>query len=146
MALFLVRELGAVGVTLPTVFDSTFTDIANYNQDTQDAMNQLAALNVTAGTAAGKFSPEGTVTRRQMALFLTRVLDSAGLTLPDATGDTQFDDLKGDSLEVRIAAETLAELGITKGTAANTFSPDIELPRWQMAIFLIRVIDVLQPQ
>ena len=146
MALFLVRELKAVGVTLPAVSGSTFTDIGSYNQDTQDAMNQLAALSITVGTGAGEFSPEGTVTRRQMALFLTRVLGSAGLTLPDATGVTQFDDLKGDSLEVRTAAEILAKLGVTKGTAVDTFSPDVELPRWQMAIFLIRVIDLLQPQ
>jgi hypothetical protein len=146
MALFLVRELKAAGVTLPAVSGSTFTDIASYSQDTQDAMNQLAALSITVGTGAGEFSPEGTVTRRQMALFLTRLLDSAGLTLPDATGATQFDDLKGDSLEVRIAVEILATLGVAKGTAADTFSPDVELPRWQMAIFLIRVIDLLQPQ
>jgi lysophospholipase L1-like esterase len=146
MALFLVRELKAAGITLPAVSGSVFTDIAAYDQDTQDAMNQLAALTITVGTGDGEFSPEGTVTRRQMALFLTRLLDSAGLTLPDATGATQFDDLKGDSLEVRVAVEILAKLGVAKGTAADTFSPEVELPRWQMAIFLIRVIDLLQPQ
>lgn len=146
MALFLVGELEAVGVTLPTTTDSTFTDIFTYDQDTQNAMNQLAWLNVTVGTAAGEFSPEGTVTRRQMALFLTRVLDTAGVTLPGATGDTPFSDLDGDPLEVRIAAEILEDMGITKGTASDTFSPDLELPRWQMAIFLIRVIDAVQAQ
>jgi hypothetical protein len=144
MALFLVREFEAVGVTLPTITGSTFTDIVTYDQDTQDAMNVLAALNVTAGTAAGEFSPEGTVTRRQMALFLTRFLDAAGLTLPAATGSTPFSDLDGEPIEVRIAVEVLVDLGITEGTAIDTFSPDEELPRWQMAIFLIRVIDAIQ--
>ena len=146
MALFLIRELEAAGLTLPTVTDSSFTDIVTYNQATQDAMNQLAALNVTAGTAAGEFSPEGTVTRRHMALFLTRVLENAGVALPDATGDTPFRDLDDASTEVRIAVEILVELGITSGTATDMFSPDLELPRWQMAIFLIRVIDIVQAQ
>ena len=46
---------------------------------------QLAAEGITAGCASGRFCPDGSVTRAQMAVFLVRALD-----LSSADDDSPF--------------------------------------------------------
>jgi hypothetical protein len=92
MALFLTRQAEVHGLTLPSGADQGFTDIAAYPAATQVAINQLAQLEITTGTTATTYSPAAPVTRWQMALFLTRLLDAAGFPL--GTGaDQGFTDI-----------------------------------------------------
>jgi hypothetical protein len=74
MALFLVRWLGLSGMVLPSGDSQGFTDIGSLSPESQTAINQLAQLGITTGTAPGLFSPSGPVTREQMASFLVRTL------------------------------------------------------------------------
>ncbi|MFZ0493508.1 MAG: S-layer homology domain-containing protein [Acidimicrobiia bacterium] len=142
MALFLTRKLAAAGVTLPSGADQGFTDISGYDAATQLAINQLAQLNVTKGTSATTFDPTGVVSRWQMALFMTREVVAAGVTLPTAV-DQGFTDITGLSAEYQTAINQLAQLGISKGTSATTYGPAGNVNRWQMALFLARDLDVL---
>ena len=142
MAMFLTRVLAATGTILPTA-GSGFSDLTGYSAEAHTAMNQLADLGISTGTSAGEFSPAGKVTRSQMALFLVRTLEAGGVALPAAGGST-FTDLAGSSADVRDAVGVLSTLGITNGTAGTTFSPEAELPRWQMALFLARVIEAIE--
>ena len=142
MALFLTRVLAATGTTLPAA-ESGFSDLAGYSTEAQTAMNQLKSLGISMGTSADEFSPADQVTRWQMGLFLVRTLEAAGVTLP-TPDESPFTDLAGYPVEVRAAVDVLVTLGITTGTTDTTFSPEAELPRWQMALFLARVIDVIQ--
>lgn len=52
-----------------------FTDIDQLPEETQAAINRLAREGITLGTSATTFSPEGLITRWQMALFLDRILE-----------------------------------------------------------------------
>lgn len=140
MAVFLTRVLAATGTILPTA-ESGFSDLTGYSAEARTAMNQLAALGISTGTSAGEFSPAGQVTRSQMALFLVRTLEAGGVALPAAAGSTFIDLVGGD---VQDAVDVLSTLGITNGTAGTTFSPDAELPRWQMALFLTRVMEAIE--
>ena len=142
MAVFLTRVLAATGTVLPPG-GSGFSDLTHYGAETQTAMNQLAGLGISTGTSAGEFSPAGKVTRSQMALFVVRTLEAGGVALPAAGGST-FTDLAGSPAEVRDAVGVLSALGITNGTAGSAFSPDAELPRWQMALFLARVMEAIE--
>jgi hypothetical protein len=141
MALFLTRQVGVHGVSLPSGAPQGFTDIAGLNASTQVAINQLAQLDITQGTSATTFSPNDPVTRWQMALFITRLATTAGLTLPSGAPQG-FGDLGGLSNEAQIAINQLAQLDIADGTSATTFDPFANVNRWQMALFLTRTLAV----
>ncbi len=96
MALFisrLIREthrlLGnRLGVVAHHLVPSGFTDTIEMSDDLQQAILYLQLLDITQGTSASRFSPTRTVSRQQMALFLTRTLASAvdrlSITAPHA--------------------------------------------------------------
>jgi S-layer homology domain len=98
----------------------------------------LAEEEITLGCnppANDQFCPEDDVTRAQMASFLARALD-----LPKASQD-YFNDDEGNTHEGNI--NRLAAAGITQGCAtSNTYCPDDNVSRAQMASFLARALDL----
>lgn len=141
MALFLARTAEDLGITLPTVTTQSFIDIAAYPIETQRAINQLGQLGITNGVGGGRFDPAAPATRWQMALFLTRLHQRAGSTLPDGRNQG-FTDIAGYPVATQIAINQLAQLGVTTGTTTTTFGPGLLVPRWQMALFLARDLQV----
>jgi hypothetical protein len=75
-----------------------------------------------------------------MAIFLARFASTVGIAVPSAPPSAGFVDISGLDATIQVAINQLAALGITNGTSATEFSPNIEVPRWQMAIFLTRVL------
>jgi hypothetical protein len=139
MALFLTRQAEVHGLTLPSGAAQGFTDIGGFNAETQTAINQLAQLDITQGTSATTFSPNDVVSRWQMALFLTRLAEAAGLTLPSGA-DQGFTDIAGLDAETQTAINQAKQLGIADGTSATTYNPMASTLRWQMALFLTRTL------
>ena len=141
MALFLVRQASAHGMTIPAAVDQGFTDLGGLSTDARTAVNRLAQLGITLGTSEDAFSPYQDVTRWQMALFITRLLAASGVAIPAAT-DQGFGDLSGLSTQAQAAIDQLAILGIAEGTSTTTFSPYAQTLRWHMALFLTRTLAV----
>lgn len=139
MALFMIRAADRLGVAIPEPTDQGFTDIADLTQEEKDAINQMAILGLTKGTAPDKYSPERTIDRWQMAIFLVRLHVAAGFDPPSGDG-TAFTDLNGFSEEAVISIYQLYNLGVTKGTSATTYSPERQVTREQMASFLARIL------
>ena len=104
-----------------------------------DAINCMAYYGITKGTTVDRYSPNQPITRWQMALFLTRAARAVGITLPEAT-DQGFGDMGHLGPNTQAAINRLAALGITGGTSATTFHPDVVMDRRQMAIFLYRFL------
>jgi S-layer homology domain len=102
-------------------------------------IEKLAAAGVTKGCnppTNDRFCPEQTVTRGQMAAFLTRALD-----LIDRPGASFVDD---DDSPFQADIERLATAGITLGCNPPTndrFCPEDEVTRGQMAAFLRRALE-----
>ena len=146
MALFLTRAAYPAGIVLPTASDQGFTDVDRVGPHTRDAVNQLAALGIMEGTSDSTFSPFETVTRQQMAALLARFLSVAPVgpggsnidrIRPD---DDNFEDLGRVAVDTRTAIRKLFDLGITKGTTAERFSPSGEVNRARMAVFIARML------
>jgi minor extracellular protease Epr len=78
------------------------------------------------------FCPDDAVTRGEMAVFISRVLE-----LPSPSGD-HFDDDNGKFYES--AANRLFEAGITVGCGPDRYCGDRSLPRQEMAAFLARIL------
>jgi hypothetical protein len=123
MAAFLDRALG---------LEPTSTDFFDDDDGTsfEGNINRLAAAGITGGCATRRFCQDASVTREQMASFLTRALK-----LP-ATSVDRFTDDETSIHEGDI--NRLAAAGITGGCTATTFCPRSVVTREQMAAFLYR--------
>lgn len=140
MALFLTRTAVDLGISLPSGVSQGFVDLGGLTSQTVTAINQLAQLGITTGTSATTYSPNNVVSRWQMALFLTRLYDEAGFTLPSGTSQG-FTDISGFVASTQTAINQLVQIGVTTGTSATTYSPNDPVLRWQMALFLARELE-----
>ena len=129
MAIWLVRVLdGSDPTTDPA--EPRFDDVGQYERP---FVERFYDLGVTAGCGGGRFCPDSSVTRAQMATFLTRAF---GL---EPGPDAGFTDVAGNTHEPAINA--VAAAGITTGCGDGTrFCPSRVATRGQMALFLFRAI------
>ena len=108
-----------------------FTDVPSgswyYNAVTYAYEN-----NLFNGTSATTFSPDATCNRAQFATFLWRAQG-----MPDAGTSNPFTDVAEDTFYTD-AVLWAAENGITQGTSATTFSPNLPCNRAQAVTFLYR--------
>lgn len=111
-----------------------FTDLPPYDVH-EPAVDCAAWRGLVRGTGDGRFSPGSPATRAQLAGLLAAALENTGTTLPAEPFDA-FDDDEGSPHE--IAIDQLAELGVVRGTAFRTFSPDAPVARAQVAALLVR--------
>lgn len=129
---FEVQGVNATGPGLPVARDwtavSPFTDTGS--SAFKNDIFWLYNRGITAGCSATKFCPRASVTREQMASFLTRAL-----SLP-ATSSDFFTDDNASPHESDI--NRLAASGITGGCATGKFCPKALVTREQMASFLAR--------
>lgn len=102
-----------------------------------DAVRWAYEQGITGGTSADTFSPDASCTRAQMATFLWRAAGS-----PEPTDiSSPFTDVTADAYYAK-AVQWAVEQGITAGTSATTFSPDMACTRAQMTAFLYRMEQV----
>jgi len=96
----------------------------------------LVELGITSGIGGGLFDPEGTVTREQMAAFLTRALDEVPADGYCGT-EGPFTDVPYGLWSCKYV-KRLVELGITAGIGEGLYGPGNPVTRAQMAVFLAR--------
>jgi hypothetical protein len=112
--------------------DAGFTDMdGNFGED---AANCLAHYGITVGTSEGVFSPNDSITRLQMALFLTRAAGPAGIELDDPE-DQGFSDIGGLTDVIQNAINQVVDADIMTGNG-NMFNPTGGVSRKDMAVFL----------
>ena len=96
----------------------------------------LVELGITSGIGGGLFDPEGTVTREQMAAFLTRALAEVPADGYCGT-EGPFTDVPYGLWSCKYV-KRLVELGITAGIGEGLYGPGNPVTRAQMAVFLAR--------
>ena len=114
-----------------------FTDVEAVADDGSHAaaIGWLADAGIVGGHADGSYRPWEDVSRGEMATFLHRSLPD----LPDA--DLAFPDVDPGSAHAPAIA-AIAEAGVTTGFADGTFRPYAPVTRGQMAMFLMRGLDL----
>ncbi|MDD3164776.1 MAG: S-layer homology domain-containing protein [Oscillospiraceae bacterium] len=109
-----------------------FTDVPS-DAYYKDAVQWAYENAITGGTSATTFSPDMICTRAQTVTFLWRAMGS-----PEPTStNCPFTDISTDAYYYK-AVLWATEKGITKGTSATTFSPDMAVTRGQTVTFLYR--------
>ena len=99
-------------------------------------VSDIARAGITVGCGGGRYCPESSVTRAQMAVFLLRARFGASHVPPPATG-AAFDDVRADD-PFAPWIEELAALGVTGGCGSGNFCPAAAVTRAQMAVFLLK--------
>lgn len=124
--LFTTRHFSkyVIGYEEPVVFTDVSED-AYY----ADAVLWAVANGVTNGTGATTFSPDMAVSRAQLVTFLWRACGS-----PEATGENPFTDVSTSDYCYDAVLWAVAN-GVTVGTSATTFSPDMAVTRAQAVTF-----------
>ncbi len=134
MASFVAR---AIGMDLSTTAPDAFTD--DNNSVHQQAINHLAQAGIVGGTGDGSYSPSRTVTRGQMARFMSNAAAHV-LGAPLASSQDFFDDDTAHRFERDI--NSTAEAGLAGGTGPRHYDPERTVSRDQMASFLSRLLDL----
>ncbi len=110
------------------------------------SIDALSAAGITRGCATGplRYCPRDPVTRAQMAAFLVRA--GPDQERPGRARRPRFDDINASDAHFT-AVRALAADGVLDGTlcAPLRFCGGETLPRWMMAVWLVRVIDGRDP-
>ena len=117
----------------PALESADFRDVRG--SFAEDAVNCLFHFGITKGRTAEEFDLDSPVRRWEMALFLARAAEPAGISLP-LRGGALFDDTDGLFTEARGAVSQMVELRIMFGLGGGSFEPDRLVTRAEMASIL----------
>ena len=112
---------------------------AGFTDTTSTDVDCIKMHGITTGVTATTYEPASNIPRWQMALYLTRFATAAGTTLGSGA-DQGFTDISGYSADIQTAINQIKQLGVTVGTTATTYSPDSNVTREQMAMFVERML------
>ena len=125
-----------------SLFPGRFVDVDENNSHLKN-IETIAAAGITVGCnrSGTRFCPDQTVTRAQMAAFILRAM---GIEPISGLQESRFEDV--DPTE-RISGyvEKIVELGIIPPRSSVGFDPGGPVTRADMAWFLVRAIDSLEP-
>lgn len=126
--------------------DAGFSDVLARNDNAGD-IDCIAYYGITHGTSLTTYAPKDPVIREHMALFLIRLAKLVGIRVPSPGSTTRFTDVAHLTTESQDAISQLALLRITIGTnrAGTTYTPDRNVSRGEMALFLQRLMDLMDP-
>ncbi len=112
--------------------DITFDDIQNYWAKEQ--IENLASKFIVKGVTENQFAPRNPVTRAEFTALIVR---SLGLT---EGSESYFKDVASDDWYHGVVAAAV-EAGLIKGYDDNTFQPDREITREELAVLISRAAD-----
>ncbi|MDN4492169.1 S-layer homology domain-containing protein [Ureibacillus aquaedulcis] len=109
----------------------SFEDVRPTNY-AAEAISALAEKGIMTGRTAGKFTPDGKLTRAEVATVVKRAYDLKGTTT------VSYRDLEPTHWAYG-SIQTLVANDLVKGFTDNTFRPDVSISRAEFATFLDRV-------
>ena len=121
----------ASGSPAPKNSRMPFTDVS-HSAYYYDAVLWALEEGITTGTSSTTFSPDAVIDRAQAVTFLHRASGA-----PSVTGHTTFTDVPQTAYYAD-AVKWAVDHGITTGTSATAFSPNVSCTRAQIVTFLYR--------
>ena len=137
-----------------------FEDIADLNDERQDAINCLAYYGITVGRTQDPptYDPDSNVTRSQMALFLHRTAVAAGVDFETTADDpaamfsdiSELDDTRQAAIKALYAKSIMNGRNIASPAAygspsEDTFVPYKPINRAEMAVYLRNLVRAAAP-
>ncbi|MBH5320461.1 S-layer homology domain-containing protein [Paenibacillus sp. GSMTC-2017] len=135
----IVRGLGII----PNIEGSAFTDVpADYKYAREIAVAK--ELGIVSGKTATTFDPQGTVSRQELAIILSKVLKlNKEVKDADASVLGSFKDQSSIAESSKSAVALLVQEKILLGKSATKFDPASKVTKAQAVVAVIRLLDVL---
>ncbi|WP_342557417.1 S-layer homology domain-containing protein [Lysinibacillus sp. FSL P4-0201] len=124
----------ARALNLTTTKDSSFKDVSKSHY-AYSAIAAVEQAGIIKGQEAGKFNPNGQLSRAEMSAILTRAYKLTG------TSKVSFSDVKSTHWAYS-HIQALVANDLTGGFPDNTFRPDAQITRAQFASFLNRCLSL----
>ncbi|UER53741.1 S-layer homology domain-containing protein [Kineosporiaceae bacterium SCSIO 59966] len=151
MALFISRTIGYIErasdidvVDPEEAPDAGFEDTDGLTGPQQDAIDQLVELEIVEGKNADEFAPYESITRRDMARFIDRMVDNVVDGSEDADFyEADYTDPFADVPPTLPGAEDIYSLraeGIVQGEASGLYLPYTSVDRKDMAFYVMRTV------
>ena len=121
----------------PAVVNSMFTDVAA-DAYYADAIAWSAQNNIVLGYGNGKFGPEDSVTREQLAAILYRYAQYKDYDVSDSANLSDYTDINKISAYAVPAMKWANKMGLVKGTSTTVIAPQDNATRGQIAEILYR--------
>lgn len=122
--------------------ENTFLDVAD-SAYYANAVSLASKFDIVRGSD-GKFMPRNNITRQDVMVILSRVLEKAGkLQKGDSSVLNGFGDSSNISNYAKDSVSDLVSMGIVKGDNNNMINPKGYINRAEMAVLIDRVYDVL---
>ncbi|WP_218918890.1 S-layer homology domain-containing protein [Paenibacillus borealis] len=131
-----------VGI-LSRIFEVEGTSIVSFKDVTgsnwaKAAIGQFAAAGIINGYANGEFRPNQMITREEMVIVLSRVINLESLATDAAKGG--FSDIQGAKAAVSI--QQAAQAGIISGFSGGTFAPEGNATRAEALTMILNALNL----
>lgn len=126
----------------PAVTSSSYTDVSS-DSWYADAVAWAEANNIVQGTGSGKFSPDSSVTRQQLAAILYRYAQYKGYDVSQTADLSGFRDGTQVQSYARTAMEWACGVKLIQGADNNALLPAGSATRAQVATILQRLCETI---
>jgi len=133
-------EFAAFAVALyETVTGREITERATFNDTNDMNVQKMGGLGVVGGVGNGNFNPNGTITRQEAAVMLSRLIERIDQPLP-IVAPTFADNAQIAGWATQAVGQIQAA-GIMGGVGNNQFNPTGNFTREQSIITMLRLFD-----
>jgi PKD repeat protein len=129
---------GSHALTKPHYILVTFSDVPAGFWAT-DQILACASAGIVGGYPDGSYQPAATVTRDQMAVYVSRALAGGDANVPTAPATASFSDVGVDHWAFRYI-EYCAAHDVVQGYPGGTYRPDEVVNRGQLAVYIARAM------
>ncbi len=120
---------------------SSFTDVKNDAYD-MGYIEWASKNNIVNGIGNGKFAPDQSITREQMAVIMTGYAKAIGYTLPKVHIENTFADNSKISTYAKEAVKQMQMAGVISGKNGNLFDPQGTATRAEVSAVLRRFVEL----
>jgi len=137
-----VTALGRLAnADVSTYKQSSFTDVKNdaYYMGYIEWANKN---NIVTGISDGKFVPDQSITREQMAIIMSNYAKTIGFTLPKVYAENTFADSAKISTYAKDAVKQMQMAGVISGKNDNIFDPQGTATRAEVSAVMRRFVEL----
>lgn len=120
---------------------SSFTDV-NGDAYYMGYIEWASKNNIVSGTGNGKFAPDQSITREQMAVIMSNYAKTIGYTLPKVHVENTFADSAKTSTYAKDAVKQMQMAGVISGKNGNLFDPQGTATRAEVSAVLRRLVEL----
>lgn len=112
-------------------------------EDKEQIIQRMKLTGIVKGVSDGKFAPNQSITREQMAVIMVNYAKEIGYTLPKVHAEMTFADNAKISTDAKDAIKAMQMAGVISGKDGNKFDPQGTATRAEVSTVLKRFVELM---